>query len=628
MAASFPIHIIDDGMELCLELCRWLEQAGHTVIRESPVRLTLAGLAAEPPALLVVAVPDGNSDGLAFYQRLAAHRQLRHVPVIAVSNDPDLEYELLDAYDFQARPFDRRRLLTAVERLIQAAGKGRPPLLAHLDSEQLDPFRDLLLQRSGLHFSASNQRLLERGLLHRMQALQMTSPGKYRDYLARSADNQDELNKLLGLLTVGETCFFRYRTHREAMARSVLPALLEQGAATRRLRIWSAGCSTGEEPYSLAMILLEHCPQLLDWDVQILATDINKRALRQAREGIYRSRALRQTDERLLERYFRKVGDHFVLDQRVRSLVRFSYLNLQADPYPHAENGTRDLDLIFCRNVLIYFQAETIRQIIGRFSNCLRPQGYLFLGHAETLQGISDRFQRLHQHGAFFYQRKLQEKGHTALPLPKVPMPPLPAAVPAKGPEVPSAKAVSPVPEVEKASSSPAPLPRPDRDRVFAAAMAAFDRENFTAAEKLTDQLLADYPEDAPALVGKGLILANQGRYDEARQWCARAIRYDDLYPAAYLLRGLILDMEGQLERALVEYQKVLWLDREFVMAYYFSAKINSRLGQVDQQLRALRNAIRLLEKQTGGGVIPFSGGVSRPVMLEICRKELSAIQP
>jgi chemotaxis protein methyltransferase CheR len=379
------------------------------------------------------------------------------------------------------------------------------------------------------------------------------------------------------------------------------------------------------------MVLLEHCPQLLDWDVQILATDINKRALRQAREGIYRSRALRQTEEILLERYFRRVGDHFVLDQRVRSLVRFGYLNLQADPYPHADNGTTDLDLIFCRNVLIYFQAETIRQIIGRFSDCLRPHGYLFLGHAETLQGISDRFQRHHQHGAFFYQRKLQDKVRPALPPPEVvvsPPSPPPAVAPSKVPGAPSAKASSPAPEVKPAPSSPAPFLLPDRDRAFAAAMAAFDRENFPAAEKLFDQLLANHPEDAPALVGKGLILANQGRYDEARQWCARAIRYDDLCPAAYLLRGLILDMEGQLERALVEYQKVLWLDREFVMAYYFSAKINSRLGRVDQQLRALRNAIRILEKQEGGGIIPFSGGVSRPVLLEICRKELTAIQP
>jgi chemotaxis protein methyltransferase CheR len=166
-----------------------------------------------------------------------------------------------------------------------------------------------------------------------------------------------------------------------------------------------------------------------------------------------------------------------------------------------------------------------------------------------------------------------------------------------------------------------------DDHRLFADAMAAFDREAFPVAEQLFDELLATRPDHAPALVGKGMILANQGRYPEARQWCARAIRHDDLCPAAYLLRGLILDMEEQLERALVEYQKVLWLDRDFVMAHYFSAKAHGRLGQTDQQVRALRSVSRILERQGDIGTIPYSGGLSQPVMLEICRKELADLK-
>ena len=158
--------------------------------------------------------------------------------------------------------------------------------------------------------------------------------------------------------------------------------------------------------------------------------------------------------------------------------------------------------------------------------------------------------------------------------------------------------------------------------------MAAFDREAFLAAEQLFDNLLATWPDHAQALVGKGMILANQGRYQEARQWCARAIHHDDLCPAAYLLRGLILDMEEQLERALVEYHKALWLDRDFVMAHYFSAKAHGRLGQTEQQVRALRTVTRILGRQGNTGAIPYSGGLTQPVMLEICRKELSEHKP
>jgi chemotaxis protein methyltransferase CheR len=634
-----PIQIIDDGLELCRELRGWLEQAGHIVSCSPPNRLTLATLAGSPPGLFLIGIANPRSEGLVFYQRLASHRQLRRVPIIAVSDDPDLEYELLDAYDFQSRPFDRKRLLASVGHLIEAAGMNRPPLLSQLAGEQLEPFRELLLERSGLHFSNSNQRLLERGLLHRMQALQITSPDKYLGVLARRTDNQDELNKLLGLLTIGETCFFRYRGHRDALIRHVLPDLMTRMSAQRRLRFWSAGCSTGEEPYSLAIALHEHFPQLLDWDVQILATDINKRSLRQAREGIYRARSLRQAEEHIRRRYFRQVGDHFVLDKQIRSMIRFGYLNLQADPFPQADNGTTDLDLVLCRNVLIYFQPETIRQIVARFNDCLQPGGYLFLGHAETLQGISDRFHRLHEHGAFFYQKKTREEQRSGLPASILAQgaPPVPAVIP-EPPSPPTAVSAMPPPPPAVAIprvTEPPPLPTEvsspvsvDDDQLFTAAMAAFDREEFPVAEQLFDRLLETRPDHAQALVGKGLIRANQGLYQEARQWCARAIRHDDLCPEAYLLRGLILDMEEQLERALVEYQKVLWLDRDFVMAHYFSAKAHGRLGQPEQQARALRNAIRLLERQGDTGIIPYSSGLTQPVMLEVCLKELAGLNP
>jgi len=175
----------------------------------------------------------------------------------------------------------------------------------------------------------------------------------------------------------------------------------------------------------------------------------------------------------------------------------------------------------------------------------------------------------------------------------------------------------------------PPPLPAPppaDADALYRQAMAAFDLEGFTAADALFDEVLALRPEHSLALVGKGLICANHGDYQEARRWCARAIRYDDLCPEAYLLRGLILDMEGEAARALVEYQKVLWLKSDFVMAHYFSAKCFGQLGQREQQGRALRNALRCLERIAGDEVVSFSGGMSRPVLLDLCRREAALL--
>ncbi|MEJ2200668.1 MAG: CheR family methyltransferase, partial [Desulfuromonadaceae bacterium] len=190
----------------------------------------------------------------------------------------------------------------------------------------------------------------------------------------------------------------------EALQHVVIPELIKHNRSRRVLRIWSAGCSTGEEPYSLAMLLLEKFPELVDWEVHILATDINYQALRQAREGVYGERSLRSTEADYRERYFIPVGDRFVMAPEVRNLVQFSHLNLQTGLYPSGYNGTSDVDLLFCRNVMIYFRQETNRKIIERFSRCLRPDGFLFLGQAETLQNLSTQFSSVHCQGGFYYR--------------------------------------------------------------------------------------------------------------------------------------------------------------------------------------------------------------------------------
>lgn len=619
MSSHLKVFVIDDAMELCQDLRRWLEEAGHQVECSPAKPSLLANFTARSPDLFVLGLGRGAEQGLDVYRRLKNHRQLRHIPIILVSDDAELEYVMLDVYDFQARPFDRTRLLNSLDRLsrLRREGRGYRPL--QLSSEQLQPFKQFLVAHSGLHFSPRNQRLLERGVLQRMSSLHLHDPAQYHDYLVAADQNYDELNKLLGLLTVGETSFFRYRSHHDALVQVVFPELIRKATAPRRLRIWSAGCSTGEEPYSVAMMLLRHFPQVADWDVQILATDINKRALRHAREGVYGVRALRQTDATYRQLFFKETANHFQLEDRVRRLVRFRYLNLQVDPFPSAATGTTDLDLVLCRNVLIYFELETIREIVDRFRQCLKPKGYLFMGHSETMQNVSDRFQRQHQQGAFYYQLKepvTAARPTLAAPSPAPISPPRPVSPVSKPAPAPAPAPVVPEP------SLPAP---PNPQRLYEQAMDAFDHESYAEAERLFDEILQHEPEHSRALVGKGLIQANRGAYDEARQFGARAIRFDDLCPEAYLLRGLILDMEGQLQRALVEYQKVLWLEADFIMAHYLLAKIHARLQQPEAMLRALRNTIRSLERFPAAGCVPFSGGLTRAVFLEVCHRELAS---
>lgn len=630
MLRRLKVYIVDDAMELCKDLRGWLNEAGHEVTCAPAGQTTMQTLHEYQPHLIVLGMARYAGEGLAMFRKLTSHRQLRQVPLLVASDDASLEYEMLDAFDFQVRPFDRERLQVCLKRL---AGSRKYLAGVSFGEPELTAIKRFLREHSGLHFSQHNQRILEQGLMRRIQALRMESLPAYFNYLTAAADNYDEMNKLLGLLTIGETSFFRYRSHREALLHDILPKLVEQNRSRGRLRIWSAGCSTGEEPYSLAILLREHFPELVDWDVQILATDINKRALRQARQGVYGERSLRMMEVPLRERYFQQVDDHFLLTAQVRRMVRFEYLNLQTDSFAAASGASKGIDLLLCRNVLIYFELETIRRIVEKFRRVLNPRGFLLLGHAETMQNVSDGFQRHHQHNAFFYQRKAAQ-GSSTSSAPTLVVSPA-HGQPGSGPAVtavPAEADTSGTAGVAAATESRPhdagrKLPRPPEE-LYREAMTAFEHEQFARADTLFDQLLKQQPAHPQALVGKGVLLANLGQYSDARLLCARAIRIDDLLPEAYLLRGLILDMEGFLERALVEYQKVLWLAPEFVMAHYLAAKIHDRLADKEKKRRSLRNAVRALEQASGSSTIPFSGGLSRGVFLEIVRHELAEMLP
>jgi len=328
-------------------------------------------------------------------------------------------------------------------------------------------------------------------------------------------------------------------------------------------------------------------------------------------------------EEALRERYFEKVGHSFLISTQIKRMVRFEFFNLQTGNFPSSSSASGDVDLLFCRNVLIYFETETIRQIIEKFSQSLSPQGYLFMGHAETMQNVSDRFRRHHQNNAFFYQKKEITTKKDSGKVPAAKMQRAEKAVPA------SAKAASKSTVAAAAPSQDAPQQDqkavcPDPEQLYRDALTAFDHERFADSTKLFEQLLEQQPANPKALIGKGLLLANQGKYADARICCARAIKENDLLPEAYLLRGLILDMEGLLERALVEYQKVLWLAPAFIMAHYLSAKVYDHLTDREKKLRSLRNTARALEQAPEQATVPFSGGLSRGVFLEIVRRELS----
>ncbi len=243
-------------------------------------------------------------------------------------------------------------------------------------------FRDLVHRECGISLHADKKDFLRAKIEKRLGALNIGSYFQYYKYLTEK--NRDELCIFIDSVTINETHFFRNAPQFEMFREEVLPELLEGKRRRRdyRFNVWSAGCATGEEPYSIAMELAEAIPDALLWNIKIVASDISLRCLGLANSGRYDPEKLNELPEHYRGKFFKRVGEYYEVKSTIKNLVTFDYHNLQH------ENGLSEMDVIFCRNVMIYFDIVEQRRLVERFIRILNPGGYLFLGHAESLQGI------------------------------------------------------------------------------------------------------------------------------------------------------------------------------------------------------------------------------------------------
>ena len=275
-----------------------------------------------------------------------------------------------------------------------------PPGLNILSDQEFRLFRDLIYEECGVSLGVEKRTFLESRLRRRVEELGIKNGYEYYSLLTASPGRSQELPRLLDSLMICETSFFRNQPQFELLKEVVLPEIVakKEKAGTRLLRVWSAGCSTGQEPYSAVMALLDSLPDRDSWTIRVFASDLSFTALERAQCGIYRVDQLKGVEADCVAKYFRQENGHYLMSESVRKRVIFDYHNLKHD------NGLRGLDIVFCRNVMIYFDAEEQRRLVNRFSNCLVPGGFLFLGHAESLQGLSTRFTMLHRNKGIAYR--------------------------------------------------------------------------------------------------------------------------------------------------------------------------------------------------------------------------------
>lgn len=272
-----------------------------------------------------------------------------------------------------------------------------------MSQDEFRLLRDFVYQHWGLNFTEDSKYLLEKRLAKRLVKNNLKTFKDYYYYLRYNPGKEQELTEVIDLLTTNETYFFREDFQLKAFVAEVLPEIRERKSreGKQTLRIWSAGCSSGEEPYTIAMLLLDQ-PWLRSWKVEIIGTDISQRVLHMAREGVYGEASFRSTEPQVRERFFTEVAGRWRIRDEVKNLVSISHLNL-FDAARVALLGR--MDVIFCRNVIIYFDQTGKRSVIENFFQRLHPEGFLLLGHSESLINLSTAFKLRHFKHDMVYQK-------------------------------------------------------------------------------------------------------------------------------------------------------------------------------------------------------------------------------
>ncbi|MBI3399149.1 MAG: protein-glutamate O-methyltransferase CheR [Deltaproteobacteria bacterium] len=276
-----------------------------------------------------------------------------------------------------------------------------------MTEEEFRLIRDYIYNHYGLSFDTSSKFLLEKRLSNRVTMHQLKSFKEYYRFLRYDPKSSEELSAVIDVLTTNETYFFRESCQLKAFSEEILPEIKnrkESNTKEKDLCIWSAGCSTGEEPYTIAMLILE-TGQFKDWNIEIFGNDISQRVLQVARKGVYTQSSFRSADKNLIDKYFEQFdGKHKIKDE-VKNMVRFGYLNLIDR---NKMSLLRNMDIIFCRNVLIYFDVESKKKVIQNFYDKLEDGGYLLLGHAESMMNISTAYALQHLKNDMVYRKPLK----------------------------------------------------------------------------------------------------------------------------------------------------------------------------------------------------------------------------
>ena len=446
-----------------------------------------------------------------------------------------------------------------------------PP--AALIGDPLFPrLKEYLLASTGLSYYTDKDADLARRIGPRLSLTGAPDCASYLDILRDPLRGPGELDELIAEVTIGETHFFRHREHFDALRDVVLPDLISRNQSHRRLRIWCAGCADGPEPYSLAILLKrDMSPKLLGWDVTILGTDINRRSLARAREGKFEEWAFRSTPEQMRQHCFSKEGRLWRIAPEYQEGVSFQYHNLVRDSFPALLNNLCSFDLIVCRNVMIYFDADLSRRMIGQFHDCLVPGAWLLVGPAEPNMTYFTSFDTVNAPGVTLYQKGGGAGLHPARRFPTG---------------------------------------------------ATVDRLEIGSQ----DAILPHRPRVHPTLAdARGH--ADRGAWEDAARCCEQLLERDKLNSTVHFYHGLILEQMKKHAEAMRSLRRAIYLDRRSVLAHYYLGLFLQSRGDPRQAERSFENSLDLLRSRGDAHVFDDADGITAAELRKLATMHIEILR-
>ena len=489
----------------------------------------------------------------------------------------------------------------------------------------LEQFKKIISDKTGLHVPDQDSKKLSDLIALRRKSHNLSGVEEYYHLLAGSGgQSRDEWREIMLYLTTGESYFFRDKGHFFLLRNIVLPDLIKSREKEHALRIWSAGCSTGEEPYSVAILLDMLLPDLKAWDISIIGTDINEDALKKAERGIYTQWSFRTVDKEIQRKYFsRHHKDEWEIDGRIKKMVKFRQGNLMEDDFPSQASGISTMDSIVCRNVFIYFKSESVSAVLAKFTRTLNPGGYLITGHGELFGQDHFNLNQIMLPEAVIY-KKVAGSGKTVHEFRK-------EIKDARTKETKPIHTLSPISGLNTKnfiSKTPSPLPSPSRgegynttpllrggdegegdvcgftnDRISKSTKenpkkqmeGLIESGRHSAAHKKAGKVLNVCSEDYEMHFMTAQSCANFGDYEKAENSCRKAIQIHPTSAGPYFLLAQIVEAKGCDEAAKDFLKNALYLDPAFIAAYIELGGLYEKGNDLRRANKSRSTAIELL---------------------------------